>query len=614
MNIPYSTVKLFNLIKKNKYLKILLATCTALGICYGAYKNLDSVHDVIKKRNLANYPEYSGKWLAKAFVFFGKGEYSQAASCFENASSYASGSYKKEIKRWQIEAMYRDHREDEALELMKTEVRENDNLGSKDSFEGIAWSELAYAINTKKTHRIGKLIPLAKDGLIFKSTPENVALVHILLGNSSAADNYIAQNDEFTPDAYDGLRSQIMQILGIESETVDPSLSLLAFSRARKINFDSFDKLVFIEHFPLVNLQVQPLDRRKQFIDREMENLKKINNDSIYSKINIYEEIEDFMISIGSLQVFLNRINRHYPECANSIVKIPNYLSGKIPIAISYSFDRGSLKILVACGLPMENLSKGLAKHSIMGDIEFHHFTVSKNIFKHHAMEDKFYNPWDINLVPTDKGFFVVSLNGSGEFFGADFINNNTIKKSKIDLQKYNFYHASSVQYKLINNDLEISIRHEKPNSVEDNISRKVFYISTIRLSSSKLIDHKIKYPNPALELFETLDKSKMRLEQELLSKFQLTGKQVVDKELLNIVTTGKNVLYRRTEIDDVFNYGYEKFYPTLSALRLVLYGSDLDKDPLGEAVIIVKRNNDNVELIDGYRIKDDKLGERIVK
>jgi hypothetical protein len=105
-----------------------------------------------------------------------------------------------------------------------------------------------------------------------------------------------------------------------------------------------------------------------------------------------------------------------------------------------------------------------------------------------------------------------------------------------------------------------------------------------------------------------------MRLEQELLSKFQLTGKQVVDKELLNIVTTGKNVLYRRTEIDDVFNYGYEKFYPTLSALRLVLYGSDLDKDPLGEAVIIVKRNNDNVELIDGYRIKDDKLGERIVK
>jgi len=544
------------------------------------------------------------KSVANGLLLYSKGELGRASRKLDNVVKYAPKSDIKDLYFWLSESYCRNNKYEKCFQALKYYFSHIEKNPSIFDLEYLATVRFATLINS------GKFKELYNDTLNIiniggLSHLKEIELIANLVNDKENEAEKLLKKKKYefeTEPFYRNLQYALWSHAAAHFYKNNDQLKyLLSLVFLRHSNPENFDIDFFCDYVSLTNLTLNSISSRIKYQKNIDNNILKFKNSYLF---NLYKsEIVKFAMSVGSL----SGLKMYFEDtpCVNVSkleTLITKYLSKET--TISYNPVKINDKIAI---LWISGNSHKLVDSLYLNEIFVRIIKIDNLTMKVVEIEkiDGFNVFWIDSYYTGNNNFLLLTSSGTGHFLDISAI---LVKENKIvpyNEQKYN-YHSHDPFVFISGNKATIMWKFEILNlcdKFEPNVARKVFGVKEIEyLSNGKFEFARKSYPNPALEFFENLSRTKMKLQDYLTDSMYIENMEIKDDKFKKFLNKGILPCYQRTLIDDTFLYQHPMMYPSISALRVSYPDEQVDY------FILVKRIKNEIKVLDIFEVKETKV------
>jgi hypothetical protein len=623
--VGYIIIQLFN--KKNKKIRKITQIIGSLFIILMTFSSLMYNNPTFNLLDMEKIREQKyERLLAQGLLQYSRENYRDAISVLEKAQKYALPDDLQDINLWEAEILSRNNQQEKAYIEIMSYYKENIEDYSSEDLDFLGITSLISLLNQ------GKFEELSKKALIMYETskiPMAQELKMLALAKMNKKYELQVMFDSYKPtliaeDYYNTIYYEIFNTIGSYFHGCgDYSRTLVALMLGSKNRQEYMEMESSTYYADIANLTTMSLSYKKsiQKFYTETVQLMIENNNQLY---NLYKnDIVNFGLEIGSIEALKYKLSEYRPNLSSKIDQaISKYFEGETFITVELINNGKNIDILCITGKPfksgdleldeMEFLDKAYCKLISICDEDI----VVKDI-----------KGWEIDSGLTtfyyrieavnNKTFLLIDKAGSGEYSDFHLVDSDKCEIKNIEsVNSEDTYHSYDINYLKENEKIILTWKFELLDYNIANAERKVVAIAkqTIDLNGN-IIDYSIRYLNPALEIYQSINKEKNIKSNYLLNKVKIQGSEILDETLKQILTNSVEVRYLRTKIDETFNYMPESVTPKISVLLLGLANEQIEKTNNREEdieevkyIILVRKGVNDIDIINIYKLENDKL------
>jgi hypothetical protein len=570
--------------------------------------------------------------LAQALFFTSTAEYKKAEDIYNQLLRNTKNNYLiKDIYFWRADNFSRDGQFEKSYECFEHYYKNFSSEPSEEELKNLAWIKLVSLFNEKKHEQLLKLVFELSN---YKHNNEiSVFSLLAYLSQSNANEfletliskEFILSTDlNFRINQYD-IWNNLSDYLWYSNKY--SIFNIFIDAMCNKAFPTEFRGKKFHIYLPYANLTLLSLRRYKEYqiryakalnnYDEKEQRLFRLKNDFI---INFGMDIGSFV----ALEKFFNMGS----ETRNLLTKTFQKVETDGETIIQLIPIQGTQKhkgVFCISGTPKKDSTSTLAdkewldflKNSLLLDsIKYRVITFNDNkilsnkiIYKESSLTNYNYYANKIN----QNNIFITSLGGTGHFLNNQQIDINKYSINEQFIENKYTYHTNSLfwaeGYTKTNT---LSWRFEIQNSCEPNVSRKVFgNVNTAIDSTGKITDWEINYSNPALELWQSLDSTNVKMQILLTEQLNLDSIKIQDNKFNNYLTGNYELCLVRTQIDEAYARLPTKFAPRVSILQIHFTKKQNESKNLqkikiadeGNYILLVEKSENKIRIIGVYEI-----------
>lgn len=592
-----------------------------------------------------NYKKYY-KEFAEGLLNFAYRHYDKAQEDFNNLIKQAPNEDLKDVYVWLAETYARNKQYEKAYQIYKEYY---EDIDTNVTFEELQYLALTRLITLLKNGEFEKLLEYTKE-LLKYSELSNLEEIEALAYLTNQMDDelmkvlnekkYEFETAEYFRITQYSIWNDFVYYFNTDSTRLIYFLGLMFQNNTHPEKFE-------IDHFciyePLGNLTIQSLNKRMIYQNKLDSTLKELSNsNSIFS--NYKNELIKFGLNIGSIYSLKLFLNQHNATCYSLFSKISKIKKEEeINLIFIPLIKNAKLYILWASGEPHIYTAPDNEKDSFSDyikeikplrkinlrliEIDNKNINISEIDFQYGDDLGRFW--FYIHPIEYDNyDYLFIETTGTGHYKGVYTLSINTLEINNIfpsGAERDCSYHSHNAYFTDWNDKTLLKWRFELDNYCEANVFRKVYGVTEFILKpDGTLRQTKYYFPNPALEFFENLNKSKLKLQNFLTEKLVIQGKKIKDKKFRDYITQRNIPCYMRTKVDESYSYMPEISYPNISCLH-IHYPSDdeigffeeheLDDNVKEKAdyLLLVKRFRNEIKILDIFEIKDTKVIKSVI-
>jgi len=575
--------------------------------------------------------------LGQGLLSFSYGLFDAAQLHLKNALDRIPEEDLKDIYVWLCDSYSRNGEYEESYNILKKYYETVDKNVTFEELQNLALIRFANLFKNKEFDRLLDYTIKVFNGNEISNLKETEVLAYLINRKEEEverllkAENYIFERNGYLRRTQYDIWKIFSYYFSSYSEQFKYFLSLMF---QKNTNPEKFEIDYFCKYIPFGNLTMQSLYSRLMMQNKFDSTLSKLNNSDnlIFSKYK--DNIIRFGLNIGSkycLKQYLNDFQSFNSLLFSKMSKVKK--EEEIDLIFCPKQKNNKLYILWVSGEPRWYNEPKLDEALFLGKIYLRLIEFDKDSFNISKIDFPDYDDpmhfW-IYITPIENekyDFLAIKTTGSGHFkniysFSIDKLSVENIYPIEGLIDSY---HSHNTYIYSDNGDIKISWNFELYSLCEANANRKVYGLCEYCLRKDGILENtSIYFPNPALEFFENLNKSKLRLQAFLTGKLDIQEKEIKDEKFKKYITLRKNFCYTRTQIDEAYLYMSEILYPKISCLLIhypsydeisSLENTDLEDEIKEEAyyLILVKKYEDEIKILDIFETNVNYIVKSVI-
>jgi len=535
--------------------------------------------------------------IAQGLFDYSNMKYKPAARLLKKAMR-ARSTYHTSILLWLAETESTQGHFAKAYELLSQYANSINGESRDDILSALALTKIIMLFRSEEKVQLPNYIAELDLNKIKLSVPEAKMLALLLTDDYMA---FSAQLDRLAPVLQTDSSMRRMQY---ELWTVFTLFSKMhgdqyheAYCRSilRLLFPEEYDNLFYTAYFPFVNLTLNSISKRED----EIQTYEQLPKPWGYHA----KELITLGMSMGSVYALEKTIGSMMSKQAISLVR-------DRPISF---IQNGDLLLIISASpisvSPDEQISRDprILQFKFVGK---YHLTLVKLdklegrclVLNYVKLDGS--NTFWIDALPVDRGkYLVITTRGTGHiknFYQIDqsnFIDLTTNEEAAESYHSFDFYWLESASTKRFLYNIE------KFGTCGPNIARKMPMQRSFAYTGGHISTSSDRYYNPALALYESLNKTKLNREKIILNSIMLGYGTVKDSSFLDYVTKGIPC-YQFSKIDEAYLIWPKELYPIVSCLVLRYPRTDdISNKDFDTFVLLVGLQDGKINILDIYRL-----------